>query len=64
LPEPGVPIGKPFDEVPTVPTLELTLPLVIEVPLAVEVVEIEAPWLPVTPTLDGVATPDDAPAPT
>jgi hypothetical protein len=61
LPEPGVPIGKPFDEVPTV---ELTLPLVIEVPLAVEVVEIEAPWLPVTPTLDGVATPDDAPAPT
>jgi hypothetical protein len=46
-----------------VPTVELTLPLVIEVPVAVEVVEIEAPWLPVTPTLDGVATPDDAPAP-
>ena len=45
MPEPGVPIGKPFDEVPTVPTVELTVPLVTEVPLAVEVVEIEAPWL-------------------
>jgi hypothetical protein len=62
LPEPGVPIGKPFDEVPMVPALELTVPLVIDVPLAVEDVEIEAPWLPVTPTLDGVAVP--APTPT
>ncbi len=47
-----------------VPTVELTVPLVIEVPVAVEVVEIEAPWLPVMPTLDGVAVPDEAPAPT
>jgi len=61
LPDPGDPIGKPFDEVPIVPTLELTVPLVAEVPLPVEFVEIEAPWLPVTPTLDGVAVPDDAP---
>jgi hypothetical protein len=61
LPEPGAPIGSPFDEVPTVPTLELTVPLVAEVPLAVELVEIEAPWLPVMPTLDGVAVPDEAP---
>jgi hypothetical protein len=44
-----------------VPTRELTVPLVTEVPLAVEEVEIEAPWLPVMPTLDGVATPADAP---
>lgn len=55
MPEPGVPIGSPFDEVPTVPTLELTVPLVAEDPLADEVVEIEEPWLPLMPTLDGVA---------
>jgi hypothetical protein len=39
-----------------------TVPVVGEVPLVdVEVVEIEGPVLPATPTLDVVAVPDDAP---